>query len=185
MSLLLLWNGTNQILVLICVSVSERSGCRAAVGLSPRRHRGTSQPANSGYLVTEQPARGRALVYIFPERAAEAYLGPIMCFGENSKWINSILLCASVCVYKAIKMRVWALGIYVMSSGALITKWGEDESLYSLRMPGSFSSSDCLMVGIFCVQFSFSICLIFNPTFIRSFVHACIHSVYLASVCSV
>lgn len=51
----------------------------------PKRHRGPSQPANSGYPVTERPAPGLMCVYILPERAAEAFLAPFMCFGENSK----------------------------------------------------------------------------------------------------
>lgn len=75
-------------------------------GLSPRRHRDGSQPANQGYLMTVSAARD-----LTQFSHSVAYSESIMCFGENAKFINNILFLffppfLAVCVYKTIIMRL-------------------------------------------------------------------------------
>lgn len=102
-------------------------------GLSPRQHQDSSQPAPPGYLMTMSAAQDLTLVCILCEQAAEACSAWIMCFRETVK---------SVCVDKTIIMIPWMLHAYVTSAmRALISKWAEDESSYSLRLPYTFTQA--------------------------------------------
>lgn len=107
-----------------------------------------SQPSSPGYLMTVSAAQDLMLVRIHCEQAATTCSASIICFGESVKFKNNILLCypppslLSVCVDKTIIVRLWVLHTYVMSAmRALISKWTEDESSYSLRLPYTFTQA--------------------------------------------